>query len=635
MPKKSLVPNAPTVKPTAWWLAIPLLVLLSLSADADDGPAHASSAAAAELDSQAVILRSRDATLGIRGVLRLALEAAGHGGRPEIVDDALALARQMQVVDRQQPHFGNFRWRLGDATVTDENAAEFALQLASLLRLEHSEGLSKQGLQTLDAMNRDAIHAVRRHVVKPGYTNIALMKVWNCLALGQVYDPQLEQEGITLWNEWFDYTRQSGITEYVSPTYYGVDLDSLALIARHARDQSVREQSAVALRYLWTSIAAHWFEPAQRLSGPHSRDYDYLRGRGYLDEHLQQAGWLDRAPVTDGAAWLPRASRQHLRVFREACRWDPPAPLRAELAAVVPRFVVERFGAQPWQRATNHVGATLAIGIAGECRGAEDKSLAIHLPGDASTPNVTLVFDGRGDAYGTIKEPQGDEGHRKARHLKPFLIASQRGTKITAAWLFDPSVPRFQVQGGGLTELAAHLLVPVAAELWHGGTMLEGEATLPSNAVVFLRQEQAAVGIRFVAPEYSVDAAAASRYKPPERLHVHCDGGGRGAKRLTAVFAEQEPVAGAVLVLDIEARESCDDTGFARFRAEFLDRPDVHAVIDSGTLRVTGSLPLEADIDRFRRVVCEPLLPAGRLLEVNGRDVGSEALVPEPDAAAR
>ena len=36
MQNQSLVPNTPTVKPTAWWLAIPLLMLSSLSADADD-----------------------------------------------------------------------------------------------------------------------------------------------------------------------------------------------------------------------------------------------------------------------------------------------------------------------------------------------------------------------------------------------------------------------------------------------------------------------------------------------------------------------------------------------------------------------------------------------------------------------
>jgi len=634
MPKKSLVPNMPTVKRRAWWLAIPLLVLSSPSAHADDEPANASSAAAAELDAQAAILRGRDPTLGIRGVLRLALEAGGHGGRQEIVDDALGLARQMQVSDRQQPDFGNFRWRLGDAAVTDENAVEFAMQLASLLRLEHAKGLSPRGRELLDAINRDAIAAVRRHAIKPGYTNIALMKIWNCLALGQVYDERLAQEGAGLWRDWLDYTRKSGITEYASPTYYGVDLDSLALITRHAHDPLVRAQSAAALRYVWTSIAAQWFGPAQRLSGPHSRDYDYLRSRGYLDEHLRQAGWLDRAPATEGAGWLPRAPREHLRVFRDACRWNPPPQLRSELAAVAPRFVVERFGEQPWQRATNHVGATLTIGIAGECRGAEDKSLAINLPGDARTPNVTLVFDGRGDPYGTVKEPQGDEGHRKARHLKPFLIASQRGTSITSAWLFDPALPRFQVEGGNLTGLAAHLLVPNETEIWHAGAALEGEATLAPAAVVFLRKEKAAVGIRFVAVENAGDTAAAARYRPPTGLHVRCDGGASGAKRLTAVFAEQEPVAGAVLVLDIEARESCDDEEFARFRGEFVGRM-VEAVIDAGRLRVTGGLPLEADIERFRRLVCEPLLPAGRLLEVNGRDVGSEALMPEPNPTVR
>jgi hypothetical protein len=42
--------------------------------------------AASELTSQAAILRTHDAALGIRGILRFAVEAAGHRWQPETVE---------------------------------------------------------------------------------------------------------------------------------------------------------------------------------------------------------------------------------------------------------------------------------------------------------------------------------------------------------------------------------------------------------------------------------------------------------------------------------------------------------------------------------------------------------------------
>ena len=573
--------------------------------------------AAAELAAQRAILETRARSLGIRGVLRFALEAAGNDWDPAAVADALRLARSMQDTAAASEHFGNFRWRLGDPAVTDTNAVEFATQLTALLRLEHHDRLSAAARELLDAIHRDALVALRRHAVKPGYTNIYLMKTWNHLALGQVYGAEIEQAGTALWDEWLAYTLRHGITEYLSPTYYGTDLDSLGLIARHAREERVRHQAEAALAHIWAGIAANWFAPAQRLAGPHSRDYDYLLGRGYLDEHLFAAGWLTEPPEQESAAWLPGAPRRQLLVFRSACRWDPPAHLQADIAQRVPRFVVQRFNAEPWARSTNHVGAALAIGIAGECRGPEDKSLNINLPGTAATANVTLVFDGRGDPYGRHKEPTSHGGQSKAHHLRTFLVSSQRGPRITAAWLFDPSVPAFKVTATDLTCLQAHLIMPVDTELWTRDGLVDAAGKLPANGVVFLRKGQAAVGIRSL----TVPAAGLA----PPHLELHVDGSKIRAKRLTAVFCEGSPTGRAVLGLDIEAREDCDDERFEKFRGEFAGRA-VTAVLAGDRLRIDGSLPLEADIAKLERITCEPLLPDGALLLVNGLEVGQSLL---------
>ena len=95
------------------------------------------------------------------------------------------------------------------------------------------------------------------------------------------------------------------MTEFVAPTYLGVDLDALALVADHAPSWETRAEAEGALGYFWRSAACHWLPVAQRLTGPHARDYDWLFGRGYADEHLVEAGWLTVPARPEGAGWLP------------------------------------------------------------------------------------------------------------------------------------------------------------------------------------------------------------------------------------------------------------------------------------------------------------------------------------------
>jgi hypothetical protein len=570
-----------------------------------------------ELASQHEIVQRRDAAIGIRGVLRFALEAAGNGWNPQAVEESLRLARSMQDLDPASREFGNFRWRLGDAAVTDHNAVEFAVQLTSLLRLASADALTPAARDSLDAIHRDALVAIQRHAVKPGYTNVYLMKTWNLLTLGQLGDAEAARTGELAWRGWLDHTARHGITEYSSPTYYGTDLDSLGLIARHAGDPRIRRESEAALAFIWTGIAANWFSPAERLAGPHSRDYDYLFGRGYLDEHLHASGWLTSPLRTEPAGWLPGAPREHLRVFRDACRWDPPADLRDGPLARTPRFVIQRFNSEPWARSTNFIGETLAIGVAGECRGPEDKSLAIHLPGGPATPNVTLVIDGRDDPYGRRKEPVGHGGQSKAHHLRTFLVSSQRGPRITAAWMFDPAVPAFKADPDDLPCLRAHLLLPADAEVWTADALIADAATLPGDAVFFIRMHDAVVAFRSL--------LAATDGSAPRDWRLRTDAAKLGAQRLTATLHEHQPRGRSLVALDIEAREHCDDAGFAAFGREFAART-VTATLTGDRLRIEGTLPLEADLATRQRIACEPLLAPQELLLIDGVEFGRPLL---------
>jgi hypothetical protein len=111
------------------------------------------------------------------------------------------------------------------------------------------------------------------------------------------------------------------------------------------------------------------------------------------------------------------------------------------------------------------------------------------------------------------------------------------------------------------------------------------------------------------------------------------DGGSEPVQRLTATFAAGTPDRGALLALDLELCESLDNAAFTAFRREFASR-DVTARLDGTRFVVSGSLPLELDLGepdgRPRRGRFEPTLPAGVLLQVNGRDVGADATAVDP-----
>jgi len=582
-------------------------------------------AVVAELESQAAILRGRGADLGIRGVLRLALEAAGVGYDPALVDDALFCARSMQDRSAASPHVGNFRWRLGDEAVGDENAVEFAVQLTTLLALDHAAALSPESRDRIALIHRDALAAIRRHRVAPGHTNVVLMRVWNLLALGRLGDTAAGREGRAAWDAWRAFTSRHGITESLCPTYYGVDLDALGLIASRAADATVRAEADAAIAYLWRSIAAHWYAPSQRLAGPHARDTDWLRGRGLLDEHLVAAGWI-ASSSSDGAAWLPGAAHGQLGVFRAACRRPPAPDLR--MRDHVPRFVVERCGDRPWSRSTTHLGARSSIGIAGATRGAEDKAFVAHLGGGADTVNVTLVVDGHGDPYGR-RRAVGADGHRKARHLRPLLAASQEGPRVTALWHLDPADAAYRLTGDE-TELTAHLVMPSDARVWCDGAIQAAGSRLSAAATLFVEREGAVLALRALLPTAGAGDAAgngtAAGAREPRGWRLVDDGAAWSARRLTVEHAGGRGAAGPLtVILDMELRDGLDAAAFAAFREEFVSR-QLAVRRDGPRMEVEGGLPLAVDLAERRPIVSVPVLADRDLLVVDGIEVGRDLL---------
>jgi hypothetical protein len=590
-------------------LALPICCMLSGWCYGQDTP---NSATVQRLDRLWRRFEPVRPNVGSRDLFGFALEAAAAGYRPERITKALELAEQMQDRDPNSRTYGNFRWYWRAEKPEDWNAVEFCMQKGALVRMLHTDRLDADGRRRLERLIRYSIEGIRRHNVRESYTNIFLMKTWNCIALGEATNrPDLAAEGRSMLDRWLMHTWENGVSEYLSPTYYGVDLDSLGLIARYAKDPATRRDAEAALRLMWTDIAANFFVPCARLGGAHSRDYDFLTGHGYLDIHLRMAGWID-ADRPDPPS-----------TFFQLCRWAPPKDLPAKLPAPGGRFVHQRWGAAPGQAASHYVGKSFSLGSAGANYGPMDKPLTVNLAGGPKMPMLNFVMDAREDPYGKKRIPAGG-GHSKTFHLQPFLASVQRGAEAVLIASADPNSVRFRRRAPQPNCLLSHMVLPAGLEVWLGDAPLKlrkdtRRYPLPTDRPVFLRFKDVAVAVRLLAVRPEGDAAA-----PVELV---TDGGQYGTMRLTCTHSAAKPTRRATVAVWLSAAEGLDEAGFARFRGtRRVQTVGREGTVVSAAGRGPGaSLRLVVDVAAERRLRVEGGA-VDALLAVNGRDLGREIL---------
>lgn len=551
---------------------------------------------------------------GVRELFDFALDAVAIGYRPEMIERALDVAEQMQDRDPASPTRGNFRWYWFNEKPGDRNAVEFSMERAVLIWKLHRDRLSPKAKERLERLITLSIDGIRLHRVSEAYTNIFLMKTWNCIAIGEATGREdLAAEGYQMLDRWFMHVWESGIHEYISPTYYGVDVHCLGLIARFAEREDGKRLAETALRLFWTDIAANWFAPSQRLGGAHSRDYDYLTGRGHLDIALRRQGWLrDGKPIEFDA-------------YDEVASWSPPAEIRA-LADRTPRFVRQRWGTQPWEMAAHHVGRNFSLGSAAATYWNMDKPLVLNLPGDLNTPVASFHMDARNDPYGKSRIPEGTSGHKKSLHLNPFLASAQRGPEVLLVASADPAIPKHFMHHDEIAGLFSHFFFPTNAAVWDAASAmplpLKGRLGLDADRPVFLRSGDVAAGLRFV-----VRASSDGNLAP---LALIADGDKFGAARLTVEHAASKPSGRGVIGIWIRAAEGLDDAAFAKFRGAFASsKPDVRRDGDRLDVRVQGlhgPMRVAVDLAKEERIAVEGTEPGaeGALLAIDDRDIGRE-----------
>lgn len=564
-----------------------------------------------------------------REAFYFALEAAEAHWRPDLVEKAFEFAKEMQDRNPESRTYGNFRWFYKNDRPYDLNAVEFSMQHAAVIWKHLRDRLTPRAREQLKELMLLSIEGMRRHGVQPAYTNIYTMKTWNMIALGEMLGkPDVAQEGYDMLDLWLGHVWQHGVQEYLSPTYQAVTMYNLALISNNAAHEKQRNLGKAAMRLLWSQVAANWYEPGQRLGGAHSRDYDFTRGLGLLDEYAAVNGLMPPG------SWLdPRWP-----AFRVKYAASPVPPEAKALMDIVPRFVRQRFGEASFANAAQYVGRNFSIGSAGASSGQMDKVLVACVGKGRGLPVVNFVMDSRLDPYGSKRFELGKSGHSKALHLSPMVARVQRGPEVVLIASTSPQTePYMRTNRMPKDCLLSHFTMPDVMQVYTGA---EGPAIEKADHVslqgdlFFLRHEDVAIALRVpVATSESGKRAAVELVRDNPRRH---------AMRLTFVHASKEPMQRATIALWMRGAEGLDDAGFAAFRKTIAQAPiDLNTTegrVDLAVPGLEGRLRVTADARRELPIAHEGEEPGvgDVLLSVNGRDVGREILEAlEPVAAYR
>ena len=531
-------------------------------------------------------------------------------------------AFSLQNMDTNSPGFGTVPWQEGHPEIKDANAIEFTMQPVGVLLLRHGGKLSEQFKKDAAPHVRAGIAAIRRHNVKVSYSNIYLKKMANLLMLGQaVGDADAVAEGKANFETWLAFTRTNGVAEYDSPTYSPIQADCLALAHNLTTDAPLKSRLKAAVDFYWADMAANYFAGRETMTGPASRDYNFL----FSDDNVNWAYYLaSLRPTPPGNTFLSDAVRAWTSARMRGYR---PAPEILALASVPERVVRSRFGAAPGQDRYVWITPNFTIGSASAYYGAQDKRLCVELASMKNLPVLSFVVDEYDAPFGLVRSLDRS-GHNKPHHLPHLLATVQEKGFVLALFELSPATKRDE-----FTNLTSNLILPVKADL----LALDGKPVdtakpfnLPANAnsVVTVREGKTALAARL----FTADGCAGQA--PSWSLQF--DENKQGAGRLvvhhyrgdTRKLAERSIRCGLLLLA--ERCEADADLASLQKRAaqiEILDKTldgiwQVRA--RSGAVELEAGLDLNKKKIAARRVNGQDWQPA--VLTVNGLDLAAEFL---------
>jgi hypothetical protein len=152
------------------------------------------------------------------------------------------------------------------------------------------------------AINRSLPQTIKDATTQDySYTNMYLMATITSILFGEMSETiptvvpveranTAKNVGYTMWDNFYAYTIEAGIHEFVSPTYSNVQLSALYMGYMYSKNSTIKTQVEHVLDYIWLQLGSNYYGPSAQLTGPHSRDYDFLLSHGMTDIDLYAIG---------------------------------------------------------------------------------------------------------------------------------------------------------------------------------------------------------------------------------------------------------------------------------------------------------------------------------------------------------
>jgi len=195
---------------------------------------------------------------------------------------------------------------------------------------------------------------------------------------------------------WLAATKQKGVTEFDSPTYSEVDIETLLVARRAAPDDATRAKITQALDYLWSDFSASFFAGRGSLAGPLARTYDFLYGQGGLTVSLYLQGLRTQLPSQSADP-----SKAILWTNENDAAGYRPAKNALCLSSLPEREVLSTYGAGPGaegKQRTTFITPDFTIGTTSSDYGAsassdQDAMVRAELASSPTTPAISVIPD--------------------------------------------------------------------------------------------------------------------------------------------------------------------------------------------------------------------------------------------------
>jgi len=552
-------------------------------------------------------LKKTPDAISTRDLTNGALYNLERGGDVAASEVLLRKLFSIQNMDASSPKFGYIPWKVNDPSVNDANSIDFDMQAMGGIFIGFGDKLSDDFKKDARPHLQAALVALSNHHVQVSYTNIYLMNTFNTLTLGQYLNdqPALER-GRQQWATWRDYTAHNGVHEFDSPTYYGVDLGDLTLACRYITDPAIHAQIVAVLDFYFRDIANSFYLPAERLAGPHSRDYNFLKGWGGLDFTLFSEGVLDdQQTLTD--VFLEKVDV----IDNDRPGGYHPSPAILRQMETPYRTIQQRWDENIGRYRYVYITPDYALGSADGAYEPQDKLFTADYASSHPVITTSILVDTFDQPYGLATQLDRS-GHSKPVHLPANLSSVQ--DKNTALLVYDLNPGRDSVG----RSFATNLLLPATAN----DILLDGKPVTVSSKLDLPAQIGSVIAVRqdtacLAASIWYVDALQGA----PPALHLKADNIGlkNGVFRLVAYHGEPATDKGTpdhLHVAVLVRMDKCTDAAGLRALAEQVHSAAVTATPgkDSWTASARlGSLQLALTEDTRQR------LPSSRT--INGQEM--------------